>query len=562
MIKSIIIFMVLAITLSVATSEFAYYVDRSADIIIEPKQHTVSSTTNNKDNNNNDKQEEEEEEEEGIDRVQIIDFIDKKRDGYSCLIRFYSFFFSSPKHFNSLLYLKGNIFNSVNFDKIKDTQISTLISHVMGTLPLNNEDRTGFPQVSLFNKPKLNLFFALDSVSKENLKSLTFLNGESVQIEKNFYPMDSVSELTTIFSGVTPSEHGIVGANWENKYAEKVESFSRGHLSSKINLADVQDRTFQGKSIIVSSSSNKQLAGAITAHPKPAQPFLGADARTVETLLYSREFRQFVLPEGWRAVLTSGSLKITTAAGESVTVDIDAEPFDSLLTELAVVFNTVKALGSKDYSEAVNDAIPDLVSFAFGSLKSVDRQGEFFTIALAMIDRAMQSSYDQLSGLYSNRIACEVVVLNGGETIVDKETVDQINIVVGKHTYSSRIVSSPSIYLRPSSKNQREEICDQLIASVDNTKFNVHCATKNSVLIRAQPANLGEDGSSSDASNESPAQSYADMIVSNQVAAFQIFLFFPIVWVLFIAGGFLLTMGISTDAQKDTLLYRNTGRNH
>ena len=47
---------------------------------------------------------------------------------------------------------------------LTETRVSDLLSHLVGTAPLNPQvDRTDFPQKGFFNNPKANLMFVLDS---------------------------------------------------------------------------------------------------------------------------------------------------------------------------------------------------------------------------------------------------------------------------------------------------------------------------------------------------------------------------------------------------------------
>eukprot|EP01133_Synstelium_polycarpum_P017930 gene17930-21388_t len=497
--RSIYTILLIAITIAVVKSEIKFFADRSADIIVE----------------------------------------------------------NPLMQQNSMLFVKGNVFDSASLASIKDTQLATLISHVMGTLSLNSESRTGFPKVSLFNKPKLNLFFSMNSVNSADLKdTLTFIKKDSViNVDKSFYPMDSVAELTTLAAGVTPEEHGIVGASWMNENGKKVNAYSTGanSRSLKANVADVFSQTFKGQSLILTASSSQQFVAATGvhaqakfAHGNSFEYDTTQSASETESMLYTSEFTKFFLPSGWTAKLSNGELTINN--GEvSIVVSIDQAATKAFLSELAFLARTTKNLTKKGaFNGAVSDSVPDLFSFNFASMTAL-RGKPFFAFAVAMADQAMQSTYEQLSGLYGGRVACELVIMPAVAP-VDEALHKIVRDSVSVHIASADL---PNIYLKSYSKAQRQEICSKVEQSVDSSN-KVHCVQGHSKTT------IIDDGGAGNGSTPPPPSTLAN---TNKVAAFQIFLFFPIFWVLFAIAGIILMMGISADAQKDTLLYRAARRN-
>ncbi|EFA84187.1 hypothetical protein PPL_03262 [Heterostelium album PN500] len=513
--KQFIYILLLAITLSVVKSEIEFFTRRSADIIIE------SPTFNQ----------------------------------------------------NSLLYLKGNVFNSASLSNLKDTQISALISHVMGTLPMGDSDREGFPTISLFNKPKLNLLLAMDSVAATDLEKMKFVSGDAITIEKSYYPMDSVAEMATIFSGVTPAVHGVVGSHWETPSGERMNAYQKKGISLAANLADVITETYNGKSLIISASSKAGLAGSTAVHQQVAKKipagnyhavYNGAytmqsiyannnyddefklDLNDVERILYSKEFKQFILPSGWAVSRAQDKLTFTKGS-QSIEIDIDVEIV--FLTELASLFNIVKQVSGKNaFDGAVADSVPDMISFSFGAISSIDRSSAFYPLALQLVDQAMSSAYQQLSGLYGGRVACEIVVLPPAAAATDSKLMEQVVDIVGDHVIGTPAL--PSIYLKYTSKTQRDDLCAQLQESLESADYKVFCVPHQIEMI-----NVGNASSSSEGTSNNT------MADSQQTAAFQIFLFLPIVLVLFVIFGALMMMKISFDAnQNDTLLFRSTKR--
>ncbi|GAM21793.1 hypothetical protein SAMD00019534_049680 [Acytostelium subglobosum LB1] len=516
--KSIILILILAVTFSVVRSEIKYFSQRSADIIIESP-------------------------------------IFKQ---------------------NSLLFLKGNVYSNVELTNMKDVQIASLISHTMGTIPMGSDDRTGFPKLSVFNKPKLNLFFGLDGVSSADLSkaSLSFLNTENaINVEKSFYPMDSVAELATVATGVTPDVHGIVGSHWETPGAERMNAYREKAIALSANLADVLTQTYAGQSLIISGSSSSAMTGASAVHRDVAKQYPNGNYHAVfsgayqmqslygynrdeqfkftitdiERMLYANEFRNFVLPTGWSTKLAGDQLTIFSAVGSKVTIDIDQ--YSALLKELTFVYKTVRMFSEKNaFNGAVADSVPDMISFTFATLNGMDKESALYSFALQLVDKTMQSAYEQLNGLYG-RIACEVLVMPGMPA-ADQQLIDQIAEVAGEHIVGA--ASAPTVYLQYDSKAERQTLCDEL-EQVVSAEIKVHCIAHPEFDIRLLQINA-----SSSNSYNSP-----DFAADSQATAlFQVFLFLPIILVLAVIFGSLLMMRISFDAQKDTLLFRTARRTH
>ncbi|KYR00768.1 hypothetical protein DLAC_02811 [Tieghemostelium lacteum] len=491
----------------------------------------------------------------------------------------------TPKDSSSKLFLKGNVYNGNSLTSIQDVEVSNLISHVMGLLPLNNQqkDRSSFPNVSIFNKPKLSLQFNLASISEESIKDdLTFLQN-GISIEKTFYPMDSISELATIATGVTPDVHGIVASEWFANGQQKVQAYGKKSQSQSANVADLLSQSFGGKSLILSSSYCKKFTAAMALHQslssKNSYGFYSNKGITienlsqqsshlsemiltpgqVETIIYSKAFKEFVLPsDTWSLSLNSGIIQITEDNGKTFYFNLDSDTDRALLTELVMVFHTVQTLQkSEHFHKLALDAVPDMLTFSFTGHKQIGvshQNPEIQRLALTMINNAMKSTYESLSTVYGGKVACSVVALAPAAS--HKEYIDRIEQALDNGVSVPLSESFPHVYLPQSQKESQQEICQKVQNAIQELK--VHCIeshTYSKVLVNAD----ANTTSSSSYNSQEALEASAD---TNQVAAFQIFLFFPILWVLFILGGALLMMKISSDAQKDTLLYRNSNRQY
>ncbi|EGC28636.1 hypothetical protein DICPUDRAFT_51759 [Dictyostelium purpureum] len=490
---------------------------------------------------------------------------------------------------NSQLFLKGSVFENNDIKNIYDTQVSNLVSNVMGLLPLNSENAEfELPNVSVFNKPKLNLFFSVESVSKDDLVNSKILNSESmINIKSNYFTQDTVSELNTIVTGVSPSSHGIPSSSWLNPTGKKTNAFE-SNKSNAPNLAYLVNSSFNGKSLIISQSASKKLASSTgvnvdisngiyeqsdiyTYSLRPTGSFLpinhvrknnklSLSNKEIETFLYTKEFQQFILPSGWKASMNSGIFSVSDSNGNIVKIDYDTFESSVILSELAAVFNTVKMIKSDaHFKQLALDSVPDFISFDFSSIASIRQKdgasSTLFKFALAMIEQTIESTYTQLSGIYGERVACEIVTL-APTSQLSQNQIDAIEEIVGEKTYDIE-ETLPHIYLLPKFGDKAAEVCEQLKASLKD--LSVQCNTHSALPIHMLETEIEDDTPVIPTNNNG---TMTQTQITNKIAAFQILLFFPIVMTIFVVGGILLIMVISSDAQKDTLLYRSTERRY
>jgi len=497
---------------------------------------------------------------------------------------------------NSLLFLKGNVFGDHEINNIDDTQISNLISHVMGLLPLNaNNNRKNFPSVPLFNKPKLNILFTVDGVAKDDLVNTQFLGlNNMIQVEKTFFPLDNVAESTTIATGVTPDVHGIVSSAWVSPVdGLKVQAFNHNAQTLSANMADVLSQTFGGRSMIISASSDFKLASVHAVHKSLSKElakgnhfglFLGNKGfssiyhrdtaldlanKNIETVLYTNAFKQFVLASCCKASMSNGIFTIVNGKQETIKFDFDKKVDRALLSELAFLYKLVDSIQhDAHFNKLALDAIPDMLSYSFASLAKIravyGADSLEFVAALKMIDNAMQNTNTILSSVYGEqRVACEVVALAPQHTF-PKETREKVTKIVGDNVNHIE-TTFPHFYLKSSARKQLSSFCSQIEQAVEGV--TVHC------IEHLSAADVNEDptpntsshsaASTSSSSSGEPAPTPIDnQSVTAKIALFQIFLFFPIVWVCFVIGGILYMMNVSFEANRDTLLYRSTERQY
>ncbi|KAF2072196.1 hypothetical protein CYY_006493 [Polysphondylium violaceum] len=490
---------------------------------------------------------------------------------------------------NSLLFLKGNVFGDHQINNIADTQISNLISHVMGLLPLNaNNNRKNFPSVPLFNKPKLNLLFTVDSVSQDDLVNTQFLGlNNMVSVEKTFFPLDNVAESSTIATGVTPDMHGIVSSTWVSPIdGQKIQAFNHNAQSLAANMADVLSQTFGGRSLIVSASADYKLASAHAVHKSLSKELakgnhfglflnnrgfqslyhresaLDLINKNIESVLYTNAFKQFVLAACCKASMSNGVFTIVNGNQQTIKFNFDEKIDRVVLSELVMLYKLVDTIkNDAHFNKLAADSIPDMLSFSFASLSNLrtlyGADSLQFVTALKMIDNAMQNAFSTLSTVYGDRVACEAVTL-APQSHFPAETREKIVQIVGK-SVNHLDTTFPHFYLKSSARSQKFDFCQQINA-IEGVV--AHCVEHllDETIDSAEPTAAPADKNTSSASSSEPADD--NQGTTSKIALFQIFLFFPIVWVCFVVGGILYMMGVSFDANRDTLLYRSTERQY
>lgn len=142
--------------------------------------------------------------------------------------------------------------------------ISDVISRSFGVLPPHT-DSPSFVQTSFFKRARANLVLSIMSVGSSllqasddlpNLRALAAKSGvKSLDLSESAFPHTDVATLASIATGRSPSEHGIVGCEWQDSQGETVKAYSSPQSASyRANVADILGQSFRGQSLTVSFS--------------------------------------------------------------------------------------------------------------------------------------------------------------------------------------------------------------------------------------------------------------------------------------------------------------------
>lgn len=472
---------------------------------------------------------------------------------------------------DSVMLLKGEQFSSTQINNLEDTRFADLFSHVMGSQPFHvDADRTGFPSSSLFNKPRAALLVAVDSVGSGILNKFPTLSIlKNVQTSKITTPAVATNThmlLATLATGVTPSEHGIVGPFWRRPVVGSlVEAYSSEGPSFSANLADIISQESKGKSLVISASSSSSFASALGVHPKLAHE--NAHAYSFENGAFVSRYEN----AGRSLELSQEDLStlLNDISISGVTFSYKNSEDLALLAELAFVSNLISKLNTDStFSRLAADDKPDVYSFVFASLKGIQaKYGEDsteFAAALTLVDKAIETLSVALNKHYDNRVATAIMALNARDT--SSEALKQIvfsKVSTLLHSEEDFAAFYPSLYIRTQEfdGHARDIMCSNLQRAISGA--TVYCSAPI-VATRAVRA-LSDDPVISNNSNcpiitnETIKQEADDLAY---IWAFWLNFFITLIITGFVGWGVYCMAFVGSDASKDSLLFRATGRHH
>jgi hypothetical protein len=463
--------------------------------------------------------------------------------------------------------LLGKHFES-QLKTIEDTEVADLFAHVMGTQPFNVlASREGFPKGDLFQKPKATLLVTLESVDHGLFVKYALWKGyQSVGLTTSTYPANSHTMASNIATGTKPSVHGIVGEAWVLPNGEKIDAHTSEDGSSlAANIADILTQEWDGRSLTVSASASLPLASAFAASSQfshahgyglfledgafstiyshyALNPFTVTE-EALQAIFKAAAFSSFL----GASVVSSNDKVMVTVGSTTVTFDLKSSDDYVLFAELGFVFNFLNVLETDSgVSVLVGDSVPDFYSFAFASLKGIKstygENSDIFVASIKLVDCAIQQTAAKLEALYG-RIVSAVVCLDTQSVVSDKikTTVYESARASLQHQEDFEL-HFPSLYVR---NGKVAQTCQQ-VRSALGPLAEVHCFSSSFDWVAEDPNILPTNTTLPDLN----------------VAAFWIFIFFPITLLLIILVGVYGLCAAGVEASKDSLLFRSAGRHH
>lgn len=353
----------------------------------------------------------------------------------------------------SVSFINAQKFPTTN--AVSETEVADIITHFNGLSPFQaNRDRTNFPPANFFSKPKANLFFYVQNPSSFPLESLP--NSQTLPISRESYysAQSSLSQLTTLVSGVSPSVHGIVS----DDFVDRVRNYPSSHISHaygswtqgisySANLADLWTLNFQGKSLVMSFSDSYQVSRALNAKPVVMENSVSGNYGfylNKDNLgnIYDNNINKIPITKEHIKAFYSNS------APCGLSFD-DATDFD-LIAEIAIPQLLIQALTvpGSELAHYTRDEIPDLFSFGFSSLKKFGAKhgltSDAMKCAVSSVDKSISAVLASVNEIYGEQVLAEVATVKVETTVEPAEALKVLNNFVEIDTTS---LSMPNIYL-------------------------------------------------------------------------------------------------------------------
>jgi predicted AlkP superfamily pyrophosphatase or phosphodiesterase len=238
--------------------------------------------------------------------------------------------------------------------------------------------------------------------------------------------------LTTVSSGSTPSEHGIVSSVWEASDGKKVNAYSSEGQSVISNFADTLSQISDGQSLIISLSGDEKLASSMCPHviTMSQHPFWNnfcffwnskknfvepLSVQMDNTFLFVQDnllqrFSQQILPSQF-VVEKDFETKTVRIIKNSETTVFSLENKDDLL--FFVELEMIKLLGNKieKLSSFANDEHTDFYGLGISSLKNFKKQSNKFQTAVEIIDAFIVDLAIKLDRTYQSKFISQLVFL-------------------------------------------------------------------------------------------------------------------------------------------------------
>eukprot|EP01112_Ceratiomyxa_fruticulosa_P014199 TRINITY_DN4049_c0_g3_i1.p1 TRINITY_DN4049_c0_g3~~TRINITY_DN4049_c0_g3_i1.p1 ORF type:complete len:528 (+),score=127.32 TRINITY_DN4049_c0_g3_i1:1403-2986(+) len=478
---------------------------------------------------------------------------------------------------DSMIVLIGESFSTTSLEKIEDINVAPLISHTMGLMAMGtSSNKQGFPQVSLFDYPKVNLLFTVDGVGSDflsqNPSTASFKDKITLPLFTSTFPASTLTSLTSISTGTSPSEHGIVGDSWityDNKNVAPHSSFETSSVSA--NFADVLSQISQGKSLTLSGSANPNMAATFAPHNIIKQSFPTANTFTCtlsnscvsEGELTDEKVRKAVTEQSFLAFIGVSSLY--NEDGTPI-FDLDSKNVDNtLVSELYLLYSLSNGI-SKDESlvTLVNDEVPDSITFTFSSLRALAQKygttSAKYILAVQLVESAISNTISQISSVYNGRTISEVIFLDPAVNTPDSQNIK--NTVLGIVEAGLQVrelydIHYPRVYLEPSLSMQDHETICALLRDVLQFFADVHCSS------RATGAPKYVEDMTFRYNLDAPNNGSCPIIYiqdNDFVAAQQIAMWTFLIFFILCCIGVYSAVALGNDITKDTLLFRSPGR--
>lgn len=437
---------------------------------------------------------------------------------------------SSENKADASMYIH-NVATPYNGKDILDFYVADLLSHLLGITPLSSStDRSTFPQIDLFKRPKANLLIAVDA-TEAGFETLA--QGKKIQITATSVVKDSIAALTTISTGATPSAHGIVGRSWLNSAGLREQAYVDAGQPALVGFADILSQTFKGTPLTVSISADYQMAAALAAHVstfrnKPTSNnfayFWNQRTASVDSLsFFGRLEREFALTQTEIVALLPKIFEEVSVKEQLVTVKIGSSPVtfnladkeDSLFfTELAMIVNFANNMKANSFFASLTaDKFPDFFAVSISTLKGIKAKSTpaHYAAAVKLVESALALFIRSFEESYGKEVAIEVVFLGSFASPLSSEIISTTNIVLEHDLITEKVQEEylPSLHLKSYLPiSQRSIDCAALRRSLVDFPVQVYCPENHQLARGLMDEDYSYDysyGGSDSGSDSAPA---------------------------------------------------------
>jgi len=382
---------------------------------------------------------------------------------------------------------------------MSETSIAPLVAHVAGALA------TAFPAPMPEVKPAVLapaqavMLLTLEGLTLADVDAAAFpklaelvAQSHAVELEPSFMPRDRVSVAVSRVTGTTPADHGIATKAWlDAKSGEVVRAFAAGRddaAARVAGLADVLGQSSKGKALLLSLSSDSQVAAAAGAHPSLVRG--DAAAWPAAVLTYDAQTRT-TKPAQIGSALAEEMFTVSfdearaaiqrVAPAQLAALDTASPEAAALVAELGA---PLVLLGRITADAAMRpllaDGVADLVAVDLAALAALKEN----TVAMRLVDAVVPEIVAQFDSAWSSHTRTGLVLTPPERLPAVSAPALAGWTVLGSHVFRASTTAS---------REDDVTACERFGEAVEGSSVTAHCFTQRHAR-RLQEANATTAG--------------------------------------------------------------------
>ncbi|KAG8460880.1 hypothetical protein KFE25_010631 [Diacronema lutheri] len=420
-----------------------------------------------------------------------------------------------------------------------ETSVAPLAAHIAGSLA------TAFPSQVPEVAPRVAapasalLTLAVEGLTMADLAEYPRLaqlvgDGHAIRLEPTFEPRDRVSAAVSRATGMTPADHGIAAKAWlDAASSELVAAYSAGRDETAARVATVTDVVAQssaGRALILSLSSDAQLAAAGGLHPSLLRTAAAA-AWPTAVVSYDADSRALkptqlgaVLPQPLFTVTVEEALAslAAIAPAEAAQLDVTQPLIAALVAEVGGALVILQRIAADPALAAlVADRQPDVLAISIAALAPLRADAA----AMRALDAALPKLVDAFSSAWGSKARAQLV-LAPADADARVAPVDGWT-VVGSHAFASDAAHAAKV-----------DGCAKFALALEGSSITAHCVAASRAHRRLQ---------------EETAQMPPTTFTSDQLELYQVTLWSSILLIVTLLAGSCALYNM--EVTQDSLLF-------